>query len=88
MAAAKNRFWGQLSLFIIIYLLVLFCRRYVSTLLIAGGTDSFQSHALLSIACNLTVMALSYYFIRKNGLVEIGGLKGNFFNKSVWSFFP
>lgn len=72
----KNKFWSQLAIFVIALLTILTVREYFSHQLIEKGIDSYQTHTFLNIGANLILILLSYFLIKKNGLIKIAGLKG------------
>ncbi len=85
---SKSQFRIQLLLFVLLLILILIIRTYISQQLIKNGINSYQTHSYLGISANMFMILLSYIFIRKNKLLEIGGLHGNFFNKWLLLIFP
>jgi len=83
-----KKFWSQLIPFVIILVLILVLREYVSHQLIANGIDSYQTHAFISIAANIILILVSYVFISKNGLFKIAGLKDSTLKKAYLLVFP
>jgi len=83
-----RQFWKQLTLFISILLLILITREYVSYQLINNGIESYQTHTILSISANLILILVSLFFINKNGLYTIAGLKGTTLKKWYLLVFP
>jgi hypothetical protein len=63
-------------------------REYFSHQLIEKGIDSYQTHTFLSIGANLILILLSYFLIKKNGLIKIAGLKGTKLEKVYLLIFP
>ena len=84
----KETFWKQLILFVITLLLILSIREYFSYKLIYNGTDSYQAHTLLSIGANFILILVSIFFIKKNGLNKIAGIKGTKLKKWYLLIFP
>ena len=84
----KSKFWNQLAIFIIALLAILSVREYFSHQLIEKGIDSYQTHTFLSIGANLILILLSYFLIKKNGLIKIAGLKGTKLEKVYLLIFP
>ncbi|MDB2491030.1 CPBP family intramembrane metalloprotease [Flavobacteriaceae bacterium] len=84
----KNKFWNQLAIFVIALLTILMVREYFSHQLIEKGIDSYQTHTFLSIGANLILILLSYFLIKKNGLIKIAGLKGTKLEKVYLLIFP
>jgi len=84
----KKQFWNQLTLFIIALLLIIVTREYFSHQLIKNGIESYQTHIFLSIGTNLILILVSYFFIKKNGLIKIAGIKGTRLNKWYLLIFP
>jgi membrane protease YdiL (CAAX protease family) len=83
-----NNFWRQLISFIVLLLVILITREYYSCRLIDSGIESYQRHVLLSIAANFILILVSYYFIWKNRLLEIAGLKESKLKKWYLLIFP
>tara|TARA_B100001059_G_C17680469_1_gene499443 strand:- start:55 stop:864 length:810 start_codon:yes stop_codon:yes gene_type:complete len=84
----KKQFWNQLTLFITALLLITLTREYFSHKLIESGIESYQTHIFLSIGANLILILVSYFFIQKNGLTKIAGIKGTRLNKWYLLIFP
>lgn len=84
----KNKFWNQLAIFVIALLTILMVREYFSHQLIEKGIDSYQTHTFLSIGANLILILLSYFLIKKNGLIKIAELKGTKLEKVYLLIFP
>ena len=84
----KNKFRNQLLIFVITLLTILTVREYFSHQLIVKGIDSYQTHTFLSTGANLILIFLSYFLIKKNGLIKIAGLKGIKLEKVHLLIFP
>ncbi|MDG2195218.1 MAG: CPBP family intramembrane metalloprotease [Polaribacter sp.] len=84
----KQQFWKQLTIFIIALLLILLTREYFSHQLTENGIESYQAHTLLSIGANILLILVSYFFIKKNGLTKIAGIKGTKLKKWYLLIFP
>jgi len=84
----KQQFWKQLIIFIIAFLLILLAREYFSHQLIENGIESYQTHTLLSIGANILLILISVYFIKKNGLDKIAGIKETKLKKWYLLIFP
>ena len=72
----KKQFWNQLLLFVVALLLILLTREYFFQYLIENGIESYKTHTFLSIGANLILIFISLFFIRKNKLEKIAGIKG------------
>ena len=83
-----KHFWNQLTLFIVGLLLLLVVREYFSLQLIKNGIESYQIHTLVGISANILLIGISYFFIKKNGLLHIAGLKGTKLKKWHLLIFP
>jgi membrane protease YdiL (CAAX protease family) len=84
----KKQFWNQLTLFTTVLLLIIVAREYFSHRLIKNGIASYQTHMFLSIGANLILILVSCFFIKKNGLTKIAGIKGIRLNKWYLLIFP
>ncbi|MFT4851538.1 MAG: membrane protease YdiL (CAAX protease family) [Sediminicola sp.] len=84
----KQQFWNQLIIFIIALLLILFGREYFSQQLIVNEIESYQTHMLLGIGVNIILILVSYFFIKKNGLMKIAGIKRTKLKKWYLLIFP
>ena len=83
-----KHFWNQLTLFIVGLLLLLVVREYFSLQLIKNGIESYRIHTLVGISANILLIGISYFFIKKNGLLHIAGLKGTKLKKWHLLIFP
>lgn len=86
--ANKQQFWKQLTIFIIALLLILLAREYFSHQLIENEIESYQVHTLLSIGANIILIFVSVFFIKKNGLTKIAGIKETKLKKWHLLIFP
>jgi membrane protease YdiL (CAAX protease family) len=84
----KQQFGNQLIIFIIALLLILFAREYFSYQLIENEIESYQTHMTLGIGANIILILVSYFFIKKNGLFKIAGLKETKLRKWYLLIFP
>ena len=84
----KKQFWNQLLLFVIALLLILFTREYFSHKLIENGIESYQTHMFLSIGANIILIIISSFFIKKNGLSRIAGMRGTKLKRWYLLIFP
>jgi membrane protease YdiL (CAAX protease family) len=84
----KKQFWKQLLLFVVALLLILLTREYFSLQLIENGIESYQTHTFLSIGANIILILISVFFIKKNGLAKIAGIKGTTLKKWYLLIFP
>jgi membrane protease YdiL (CAAX protease family) len=84
----KKQFWNQLLLFVAALLLILTTREYVSHQLIENGVESYQTHMLLGIGANIVLIIVSMFFIKKNGLLKIAGIKGTKLKRWYLLLFP
>ncbi|MDG1884383.1 MAG: hypothetical protein P8I71_02925 [Flavobacteriaceae bacterium] len=82
-----KHFWNQLTLFIVGLLLLLVVREYFSLQLIKNGIESYRIHTLVGISANILLIGISYFFIKKNGLLHIAGLKGTKLKNGIYLFF-
>ncbi|MCB0443898.1 MAG: CPBP family intramembrane metalloprotease [Flavobacterium sp.] len=85
----KNReFWIQIIAFVISLLAILFTREFISYQLIQNGIESYRIHISISIVANLVLILVSYFFIKKNGLYKIAGIKSTRLQKWYLLIFP
>ncbi|WKB82419.1 type II CAAX endopeptidase family protein [Cellulophaga lytica] len=84
----KKQFWSQLILFVCALLFILITREYLLYLLISKKIESYIIHTLVNVCANLVLIAVSLFFIRKNGLVEVSGLKKRKLKKWYLLLFP
>ncbi|MEZ4778578.1 MAG: CPBP family intramembrane glutamic endopeptidase [Flavobacteriaceae bacterium] len=85
----KNKiFWTQLITFITALLTILLTREYISYHLIENGIESYRIHISISIAANLILILVSYFFIKKNELITIAGMSVTQLRKGYLLIFP
>ena len=84
----KKKFWNQLLLFVAALLLILITREYFSHQLIENGIESYQTHMGLGIGANIILIIVSVFFIKKNGLLKIAGIKGTKLKRWYLLVFP
>ena len=84
----KKQFWNQLLLFVVALLLILLTREYFFQYLIENGIESYKTHTFLSIGANLILIFISLFFIRKNKLEKIAGIKGTKLKRWYLIIFP
>ncbi|WP_109831593.1 CPBP family intramembrane glutamic endopeptidase [Reichenbachiella versicolor] len=85
---AQKQFWNQLILFSICLLLILSIREILSYQLIAHRIESYQIHTALNIVANVILILVSIFFINKNELGKVAGLKGTKLKKWFLLIFP
>lgn len=71
----KQKFWTQLLLFIAVLLAVLATREYITDQLFVKGNESYVTHTLVKIIANVILIVISVFFIKKNRLYTIAGMK-------------
>jgi len=84
----KSRFWYQLVLFVVVLLLIIAIREYISFKLIENGVESYRVQTYLKLIFNLILIIVSCFFINKNGLEIIAGIKGAKLTKWYLLLFP
>ena len=84
----KKQFWNQLLLFVAALLLILIIREYFSHQLIENRVESYKIHMLLGTGANIILIILSMFFIKKNGLLKIAGIKGTKLKRWYLLLFP
>ncbi|RZJ48238.1 MAG: CPBP family intramembrane metalloprotease [Flavobacterium sp.] len=84
----KKESWRQLLIFVVIYLLILLTREYLINLLFSNHIESYRYHTLLKIGTNLILILISYFFIQKNGLLKLAGIKDSKLKKWHLLLFP
>ncbi len=84
----KTTFWKELISFIILLIAVLLLREYVINYLLEKDIDSYQYHTFVGIGANLILIVLSLFYIKKNRLLEIAGLKGKRVYRIKYLIFP
>jgi len=84
----SKKFQTQLIAFVITLLAILLIREFISYKLIQNGIESFRIHISLSIGANLILILVSNFFIKKNGLFKIAGIRGTRLQKWYLLIFP
>ncbi|WP_350287002.1 CPBP family intramembrane glutamic endopeptidase [uncultured Croceitalea sp.] len=84
----KTLFWKQFLIFALAFFLVLYLRSFIASELIEHKITSYKAHTLLGLVINALLIALSYFFIRKNQLEKLAGLKDLKAKKKYLLIFP
>ena len=84
----KRNFWNQLLLFIVLLIALIVIREYFSYKWIESGMDSYATHIYLGIAINMVLIIVSYIFIKRNGILQIAGIRGSKLRKASLLIFP
>ncbi|WP_233194495.1 CPBP family intramembrane glutamic endopeptidase [Aquimarina sp. I32.4] len=84
----SQKFWKPLLIFIILLITILLTREYFSHKLIENGITIYQTHIYLGIIANVVLIIISYFFMCKNKLLSIAGVKDKKLRKSTLLIFP